>query len=646
MEETMFASAPDGSLGDFLRTEREKASRTVAKRREDMEAWAEMLKGAEAAERFMATEFTGERIRRAYDFGKMIRVDAGSRQIILSCAAVSEFAGDPEFDPVDDIRYGVLNGHIGRLSPDGQRFYAGGSIVADAESMDRIVDDFEGMLYECADEAFAADLRERAFRSGLSRSAVSEFQRRFYERGTSDAETFIDYSALRAQFKTDREAIRRLLASVFPELSEDGGWLSAARELQGFIAEIFGKHAKNVRYSNSVADRGIDPFYRVHGADVDKFRALAEGGNRAALVAGILACVKLNAGRASYRRKRQPELYDMAIEIADGGLSHPGQLVSLVKAYLGAHHGFGLVAEADEGMLYRGLRGLPAEILPGALRDADYFGGAFGPWLRDLCYISARAGEGPVRAAAWRFLAQFVRNARLDLYPYAGRADFGAIREGVLEFLTSFWRLLAREDKSGRKWADIRLDAKAIQEGLTLFLPGHEATTRCQCQLGRSLPASSEWAGMAASMRQASNRCYIERLENERLFAEAHGGVQKWAPARSDSSHFGDYIVREVADSAGLRALGGVLHNCLGGNAWAEDCKRGLLRIYAVHRIGEGAPGGCFALRMKEGRASVSETGIKGRGHTSITSLGVEAMAKAMALSLNQDAGFPCADAA
>lgn len=645
MQSPTFVSAADGAFDEMLERERYKARATVARREAELGVARALLNGAEAAVELLDAEISEASVRQAYDFGKMVRYDEERRWIVLSHGAVSRFKDDRDFIGVDDARYGIVNGHIGRLAADGQRFYQH-SIAADSASVDKIADDFIRVCYQYADECLARDLRECAFRVGLSKIATNELQRRFFARGANDADGYLDYSALRAGFDVDRVALKVFLGAAFPEIAEDASWLEAAQETQEYIRDLFGKRAKFIRYSTGIPDRGLDPFYRVHAGDLRHFRALADNGGRLALVAGLIACVKLNAVRSSYRRKQKPALYDMAVEIADGGLAHPGQLVTLIKAYLADREGFALSVDADAVSLYRGLLALPAEILPGALREADYWGGAFSPWLRDLCLLSARAGEGPKRAAAWRMIAQIARETRMRLYSYAGREDFDGIREDALGFLTTFWRLLAREDRSGRKWADIRAEANIIQDGLWLFLPAHEAARGCQCQMGRSMPASSAWAGMVKSMEQALSRCYIERVERERRLAEARGGVQKWASAPAADSEFGEHIVREVNDSAGLRALGGVLHNCLGGLGWVDDCKQGLLRIYSVSLRSEGSPGGCFALRMKNGRAHVSETGLKGRGHTSVTAAGAQAVAEAVAMRLNEEAGFPCADAA
>ena len=59
------------------------------------------------------------------------------------------------------------------------------------------------------------------------------------------------------------------------------------------------------------------------------------------------------------------------------------------------------------------------------------------------------------------------------------------------------------------------------------------------------------------------------------------------------------------------------------------------MRVYAVGRPGEGAPGGYFSVRIKDGLARVSETGVDGRGKTAVTAVGVEAVAKAVVLALN-----------
>ena len=52
-------------------------------------------------------------------------------------------------------------------------------------------------------------------------------------------------------------------------------------------------------------------------------------------------------------------------------------------------------------------------------------------------------------------------------------------------------------------------------------------------------------------------------------------------------------------------------HNCLGGGAWDDECQRGLMRVYAVSRTDEGAPGSYFSVRIKDGLARVSETGAR-----------------------------------
>lgn len=57
--------------------------------------------------------------------------------------------------------------------------------------------------------------------------------------------------------------------------------------------------------------------------------------------------------------------------------------------------------------------------------------------------------------------------------------------------------------------------------------------------------------------------------------------------------------------------------------------------MYAVSRTDEGAPGGYFSVRIKDGLARVSETGVDGRGKTAVTAVGVEAVAKAVVLVLN-----------
>lgn len=56
------------------------------------------------------------------------------------------------------------------------------------------------------------------------------------------------------------------------------------------------------------------------------------------------------------------------------------------------------------------------------------------------------------------------------------------------------------------------------------------------------------------------------------------------------------------------------------------------MRVYAVSRTGWRAPGYCFSFRIKEGLARVSETGVNGRGKTSVC---IEAVAKAVVLALN-----------
>lgn len=540
-------------------------------------------------------------------------------RVRLDCGDICEYARDEGHECLSPSYYGVVDGMIGayerganRLRGRGARYRADGAEQALAE--------FEAFAGDFAQRRFFHALRSEADRiarrRGLSKDVTDLIRIRFTDAG-------VNFLARRAGMRDcvglDRARGAAWLAERFPALI-DGEAAKGERECERIIRGLFGGGvSRYLGYGHIYSDiKREERFYKAHALDSERFEGMLASGNRNSLVAGLMAASYLDRAKRAYGDYMAgDDAYAMADEIAREGVKHPGQLVSLCKRVLSGRDRIGsLLVDLDANFLYRGLLGLPYEALPFGFSRRESWS-AYPRWLQTMCWVVARAGESPVRKAAIQFGLKAVREARWDLSLLAESSAGEQRCAEWMEFLARFWRLLAREDKSGRPWADIRAEAKIVWGGARLYLPSHRIKDECGCE-SQFLPRSDSWRGMAKAMARSSQRCYIWGLERSRLREERAGGVKSWRPILDGAAASGRAIAREMTDSAALRTLGAELNNCLGGDHYARDCAAGKRAVFAVSAVGEGRPGGCFSLRRREMGYELEDVGARGRGATAL----------------------------